>query len=214
MTVSRVYGKPAYVEDSMDQATAIEELRERYARGGLPLDEFRRLMGTLMVTTDPAECQAILDQLPPEPAGDLSVPLARREPARRASASASASVGHHISAWFGSVDRSGDLWELGPETEVNAVFGEVRLDVRMARLVEGENTLRVNATFGEVDIIVPQGLRIYIESQARFGEVSVPGHNSGGITQHDHFALGTAETGAFLRIYAIATFGEVRITAR
>lgn len=191
----------------MDQATAIEELRERYARGGLPLDEFRQLMGTLMITTDPAECQAILDRLPPEPAGAVSVPLARREPARRGG-------GQHISAWFGSVDRSGDLWELGPETEVSAVFGEVRLDVRMARLVEGENILRVSALFGEVLVIVPEGLRVYVESQARFGEVSVPGHTIGGIALRDNFSLGTMNTGSYLRIEATATFGEVNITAR
>ncbi|HLJ80580.1 MAG TPA: LiaF domain-containing protein [Ktedonobacterales bacterium] len=192
----------------MDQATAIEELRERYARGGLPLEEFRQLMGTLMVTTDPAECQAILDRLPPEPAGALSIPIARREPARRSGG------GQRISAWFGSVDRSGDLWELGPETEVSAVFGEVRLDVRMARLVEGENILRANALFGEVTIIVPQGLRVYIESQARFGEVSVPGHKIGGIAVGDNFSLGNTSAGSYLRIEATATFGEVKITAR
>ncbi|HLZ22287.1 MAG TPA: LiaF domain-containing protein [Ktedonobacterales bacterium] len=191
----------------MDQATAIEELRERYARGGLPLEEFRQLMGTLMVTTDPAECQAILDRLPAEPAGAVSIPIARREPQRRAD-------GHHITAWFGSVDRSGDLWELGPEAEVSAVFGEVRLDVRMARLAEGENILRVNAIFGEAMVIIPQGLRVYIESQVRFGEVSVPGHSTSGITSQDSFSLGDASTGSYLRIVATATFGEVRITTR
>lgn len=191
----------------MDQATAIEELRERYARGGLPLEEFRRLMGTLMVTTDPTECQAILDQLPPAPAGAVSIPLATREPVRRSS-------GQRISAWFGSVDRSGDLWELGPETEASAVFGEVRLDVRMARLTQGENILRLNALFGEILVIVPEGLRVYIESQARFGEVSVPGHDTSGIATHDSFSLGTTDTGSYLRIEAVATFGEIKITSR
>lgn len=190
--------------ESMDQATAIENLRERYARGGVPLEEFRRLMGTLMVTTDPAECQAILDQLPPEPTHAVDFPMARREPAAHV-------PGHRISAMFGQVDRRGDLWDLGPETEVSAAFGEVNLDVRMARLTEGENLLRLHAVFGEVNVIVPQGLRVYIDSQARFGEVSVPGHNVGGITTRDSFSLGSAETGSYLRIEAVATFGEVNI---
>lgn len=207
MSVSRVSHNRSSVEDSMDQATAIEELRERYARGGLPLEEFRRLMGTLMVTTDPAECQAILDQLPPEPASALSVPLTERESGRYAPV-------QRISAWFGEVDRSGELWDLGPEAEVSAVFGSVRLDVRMARLAEGENILRVSALFGEVTIIVPQGLRVYVESQARFGEVSVPGHNIGGISLRDNFTLGNANTGSSLRIQAAATFGEVTVMAR
>lgn len=193
--------------ESMDQATAIEELRERYARGGVPLEEFRRLMGTLMVTTDPAECQAILDQLPPEPLAVVDTPPARR-------VSPSRTPGHRIAAMFGQVDRRGDLWELGPETEVSAAFGEVNLDVRMARLVDGENILRLHALFGEINVVVPQGLRVYVDSQARFGEVNVPGHSIGGITTRDSFSIGGAETSSYLRIDAIATFGEVNILVR
>ena len=193
--------------ETMDQATAIENLRERYARGGVPLEEFRRLMGTLMVTTDPAECQAILDQLPPEPTQAVDFPMARRE-------SVTHVPGHRITAMFGQVDRRGDLWDLGPETEVSAAFGEVNLDVRMAKLADGENILRLHALFGEVNVIVPQGLRVYVDSQARFGEVNVPGHSIGGITMHDSFSLGNTETGSYLRIEAVATFGEVNILVR
>lgn len=197
----------------MDQQSTIEELRERYARGGLPLDEFRRVMGQLMVTTDPAECQSILDALPPEP-----------EQSRAASTPLSGSSGrlgaprvgrtHHISAFFGTADRTGSLWELGPETLVSATFGEARLDVRMARLSEGENVLRLNALFGEIKVIVPQGMRIYMESSARFGEVKAPGHGIGGITMHDEFMLGEADTSSYLRIEATATFGEIKVITR
>lgn len=192
----------------MDQQTAMEELRERYARGGLPLDEFRRLMGLLMVTTDPAECQAILDQLPPEPERHVSAPLPHSGPL------ASNRPFHRLSAFFGQVDRTGSLWELGPETQVNATFGEAKLDVRMARLSEGENILRLNALFGEIKVIVPQGMRVYMESSARFGQVTAPGHTIGGITMHDEFALGRSETSSYLRIEAVATFGEVKVVAR
>lgn len=192
----------------MDQATAIEVLRERYARGGVPLEEFRRLMGALMVTSDPAECQALLDQLPPEPAHPVEVPRARREEFT------GRAPGHRIAAMFGQVDRRGDLWELGPETDVSAAFGEVNLDVRMARLTAGENILRLHAVFGEVNVIVPQGLRVYVDSQARFGEVNVPGHSVGGISMRDAFSLGDGETESYLRIEAVATFGEVNILVR
>ena len=192
----------------MDQATAIEELRERYARGGVPLDEFRQLMGTLMVTTDPVECQAIIDRLPPE----TFVSSPRSEPVR--SAQPRSAQAHRISALFGSVDRSGQLWDLGPETEVSALCGEVRLDVRMARLTPGENLLKLHAMCGEISVVVPQGLRVYIDSQARFGEVSTPGHEVAGITGSDSTTLGSVEGASYLRIEAIATFGEIRIRAR
>ena len=196
----------------MDQQTAMEELRERYARGGLPLDEFRRVMGQLMVTTDPAECRAILDALPPEPEQPraVSTPL----PASSRPVGPLSGRTHRISAFFGEADRTGALWELGPETQVSATFGEARLDVRMARLSEGENILRLNALFGEIKVIVPQGLRIYMESSVRFGEVSAPGHGIGGITMRDEFSLGEADTSSYLRIEATATFGEIKVITR
>lgn len=195
------------MEQGIDQETAIEELRERYARGGLHLDEFRQVMGKLMVTSDPIERKAILQSLPPEPISE-SATIARRVPRP----SDQRARGHTISAFFGTVDRSGSLWELGPETQVNATFGEVRLDIRMARLAEGENLLRLNALFGEIEVLVPRGLRILIESNAAFGEVSVPGHSVGGISAHEAFALGETESASYLRIKAIATFGEVKIS--
>lgn len=190
----------------MDQETAIEQLRERYARGGVPLEEYRRLMGHLMVTTDPAECQAILDQLPPEPAHreDPSGARAHGEPA-------SGLRGHRISAFFGEVDRSRDMWELGPETHVNATFGEVIVDVRMAKLSEGENVLYLNALFGEILVTVPEGLRVIVHSQARFGEVSTPDQRSVGMAQNGSFSMGEGTSSSYLRIEAKATFGEVRI---
>jgi predicted membrane protein len=192
----------------MDQETAVEELRERYARGGVPLDEYRRLMGLLMVTTDPAECQAILDQLPPEPAHRADTPAMRSEGSSVSSGSA-----RKVSAFFGEVDRTGDLWELGPETHVNATFGEVRLDVRLAKLSEGENVLYLNALFGEIVVMAPVGLRVIIHGQARFGEVATPGHRAAGMAQNGSFTLGDASASSYLRIEAKATFGEIRIIA-
>ena len=138
----------------MDQETAIEMLRERYARGGVPLEEFRRMMSHLMVTTDPIECQAILDELPPEPPQERAVALRHA-----VSSSSTGQKAHRISAFFGEVDRGGVLWELGPETHVSATFGEANIDVRMAKLVDGENILRLSALFGEISVIVPKGCR-------------------------------------------------------
>lgn len=188
----------------MDQETAIEELRERYARGGVPLEEYRRLMGLLMVTTDPAECQAILDQLPPEPDRPAESSMHRSE-----SWQSTGSRARKISAFFGEVDRTGDLWQLGPETTVNATFGEVRVDVRMAKLTDGENVLYLNALFGEIVVTVPEGLRVIIHGQARFGEVATPGNRTAGMSQNSSLTLGEGQPGSYLRIEAKATFGEI-----
>jgi predicted membrane protein len=208
MTTSARFGAREIREIGMDQETAIEILRERYARGGLPLEEFRRLMSHLMVTTDPVECQAIIEELPKE-SGREAIPGAE---VRHISTSRPGSrKAHRISAFFGEVDRRGGLWELGPETHVSATFGEANLDVRMAKLVPGENILRLSALFGEISVIIPAGLHVLIDSSARFGEVSVPGHTIGGITVSDEFTLGDTSTASYLRIEANATFGEIKI---
>jgi cell wall-active antibiotic response 4TMS protein YvqF len=205
----------------MDQETAIELLRERYAHGGVPLEEYRRLMGKLLVTTDPAECQALLDELPPVPA-DIAEARASDEPARprgvsqhvagserRSAGSPSSGPAHRILAMFGEVNRSDDLWDLGPETHVTALFGEVKLDVRMARLVEGENILRVQAIFGEVRLTIPEGMDVTIHTSVQFGEVSSPRYFQG---SDDHRRdVPPQQGGRRLTIYATATFGQVTI---
>lgn len=197
-------------QPDIDQETAMEELRERYAHGSITIEEFQRVMGLLMVTTDPTELQTILDQLPPDPAARHAVSLARSSGAASAGSSP-ARRGRTISAFFGEVDRSHHLWELGPETTVNATFGEVRLDVRMARMSEGEHLLRLHAAFGEITVIVPRGMRITVDSTARFGEVNVPGPEVAGFETRDEMTRGAGSDGITLHIEAIATFGEITI---
>jgi hypothetical protein len=207
-------------EATMDQETAIELLRERYARGGVPLEQYRQLMGKLLVTTDPAECQALLDELPPAPA-EVSESRAADEPARargvstdtsdarRSSQSTANPNTHRLLAMFGSIDRSEVLWDLGPETQATALFGEVKLDVRMARLVEGENILRVQAIFGEVALTIPEGMDVTIHTSVQFGEVSVPRLlRDTGAGRRD---IPPQQSGRRLIVYATATFGQVSI---
>ncbi len=191
----------------IDQEMAMEELRERYAHGTIDIDEFQRLISLVMVTTDPRELQAIIDQAPPDPAAHRAVVASR---SGGLGASARRAV-RPINAFFGEVDRSRHFWDLGEETEVNATFGEVRLDIRMARMSEGEHLLRLHALFGEITVIVPEGMRILVDSTARFGEVNVPGHSVEGISARDELTFGAGSGGISLRIEATATFGEVTI---
>lgn len=197
-------------QPDIDQETAMEELRERYAHGSIAIEEFQRLMGLVMVTTDPRELQAIIDQLPPDPAAHRAVLAARS--ANPMSAPSARRANRPINAFFGEVDRSHHLWDLGEETEVNATFGEINLDIRMARMSEGEHILRLNALFGEINITVPHGMRVTIDSTARFGEVNVPGQEVSGILARDELTVGGESGGGIaLHIEATATFGEINI---
>jgi len=197
-------------QPDIDQEMAMEELRERYAHGTIDIEEFQRLIGLVMVTTDPRELQAIIDQAPPDPAAHRAV-VASRSGGLAASASARRAA-RPINAFFGEVDRSRHFWELGAETEVNATFGEVNLDIRMARMSEGPHVLRLNALFGEINVTVPRGMYVTVDSTARFGEVNAPGHEIGGILARDELSLGAEGAGGIsLHIEATATFGEINI---
>ena len=53
--------------------------------------------------------------------------------------------------------------------------------------------------------------QVFIEGSARFGEVSVPGHSIAGITASEEFSIGSERGNSYLRIEAVANFGEVKI---
>ena len=83
----------------------------------------------------------------------------------------------------------------------------------LARLVEGENVLRVHAIFGEVKLTIPEGMDVTIHSTAQFGDVSTPRQwGRWGETGGRAPATSAPSTvGRRLHIYATATFGHVSI---
>ncbi len=79
-----------------------------------------------------------------------------------------------ISAIFGSSQRSG-AWESADQIRARAYFGEVKLDFRDAILpLSGIVEVYATAVFGGVDVIVPKGADVEVESRAVvFGEVGL-----------------------------------------
>lgn len=55
--------------------------------------------------------------------------------------------------------------------EINAIFGGVDYDLSGA-VIEPDSAIKVSAIFGGVDIIVPEGVRVKVQSNSLFGGVS------------------------------------------
>ena len=76
-----------------------------------------------------------------------------------------------VLAIFGSARKRGD-WEMPERMRATAVFGDLHLDFREARIPLGVSTVFVNATFGQVRIIVPPGVLVECDGSAILGEFS------------------------------------------
>ena len=74
-----------------------------------------------------------------------------------------------FSVAFMSGFRKAGAWAVGRVYSVFAMMGGGRLDLREARLLEGEVTIRVFALMGGAEIIVPEGVYVHVGGFAFMG---------------------------------------------
>lgn len=73
-------------------------------------------------------------------------------------------------ATFSAVDMSFD-GEVFEGAELTAAFGSVKCDLRGA-IIEKDAAISVSATFGGIDILLPQGVNVKVSSNSIFGAIS------------------------------------------
>ena len=81
-------------------------------------------------------------------------------------------------AAFSGCDMSFD-GEVFRGCEVNATFGGAKCDLRGA-IFEGDSAIKATALFGGIDIIVPAGVNVKVNSNSLFGGVSNKAPSLGG----------------------------------
>ncbi len=82
--------------------------------------------------------------------------------------------------------------------EINAIFGNIKLDLRNAKVVPEGATLNASAVFGSIVIYTSPGMAIDFHSSQFFGRA-------------DNMAS-SAQTGPVLKITGDAVFGNIRIS--
>lgn len=196
------------------QRAAIQEARARYERGEISVDVFREALDRITEAPDVGTCEAIIAEMPSAPHSAL----AALEPAPRplAPAPVGASGGgrgvSRIMAFMGETKRAGRPWTLAPNAHIGCMMGEVRVDLRSAKLPP-QATLHVAVTMGETRIIIPRGVRVSARTRVIMGEATVLGETISGMVasgEEEHEPATDAPI-AEIEIHARVIMGELKI---
>lgn len=110
-------------------------------------------------------------------------------------------VAPHTSTLFGDVRRSG-TWNVPAHSSWKSLFGDVVLDLRAARVSAAEVTIDAGTIFGDIELLVPEGVVVEVRSRALLGDIR---QEAGDV----------AAAGAPRVILTGGTvFGDVRVRAR
>lgn len=137
-----------------ERDATIDRLRDAAGEGRLTLEELTdRIDGAAQARTH-ADLETLVRDLP--------APVAVSPPV------AAALVKH--SSVFGDVRRSG-RWLVPAEGRWQTVFGDVVLDLREARIPATELRISAGTVFGDIDLLVPEGVHVDVRAGTVFGDV-------------------------------------------
>ncbi len=128
----------------------IDRLSSDFANGVFEVDELERRLVLAHTAQTPAE----LDALAP----DLAPSSTALVPARQ------------IRVVMGSIERTGP-WSVPAQLTARVLWGNLRLDLREARLGPGLTTIEVNVTMGNVELIVPPGVEVEVDALSFLGNI-------------------------------------------
>jgi hypothetical protein len=154
-------GPQGYRIADSDRDRVVAVLRLHCTEGRITLDEFSDRVGTVYAARTSVELDDVVRDLPVPWAEAASAdPLHEPPRARRAV--------KWLVAIFGDSGRRG-RFKLDDESAAFAVFGDCTLDLSEA-LIEGPNPLiTAVAVFGNVTVVVPDGIDVELEGVAIFG---------------------------------------------
>lgn len=72
----------------------------------------------------------------------------------------------------GDVKRSGP-WNVPAENSFRSRFGHIKLDLRQAQLSATETHIHARALFGNIDLLVPEGVEVEVQARTRLGRTKL-----------------------------------------
>ena len=133
----------------------IDALRAAAGDGRLTFEELADRIGAAGDATTRGELARVVEDLPVPPAAITGTEIV---------------VPTKASSVFGDVRRSG-VWRVPPSSRWESLFGDVVLDLREARVTGGEIVIDAGTVFGDVDLLVPEGIAVEVRSRTLFGDV-------------------------------------------
>ncbi|MFC4907929.1 DUF1707 SHOCT-like domain-containing protein [Actinomadura gamaensis] len=153
-----------------DRDRVADRLREALADGRITAEEHAERIDAVYKAKTYADLEPVLADLP---GGGGSAPSAPVDPAGRNPAAPPRTEPGTVVAILTESKRGG-RWLVEPQTHANALLGKVMLDLRQAVLSQREVTINCSCVLGEVEIIVPPGVRVLSSATAVLGQVDVP----------------------------------------
>jgi Cell wall-active antibiotics response 4TMS YvqF len=198
------------------QQAAIETLRERYTRGEITYETFRRGLDALMLAHSPEECDTVLQALPASPTASGMRALETNETVPSPPAAPAPTPGR--TKWLvmlmGELKRTRRPWRLAENTLCFTLMGATKLDLSLATLPRS-GSLRILAGMGEVTLYVPRSISVTIRAMTLLGETKALGEEAAGILApvytrtHDEDDPSAPQT--HLEIDALMVMGSIKV---
>ncbi|HTR81617.1 MAG TPA: cell wall-active antibiotics response protein LiaF [Bacteroidota bacterium] len=117
----------------------------------------------------------------------------------------------HNSHAFGDVDLKITSKEFRGGS-ISNTFGDMNVDLSEVQLAEGEQTLKLDGVFGDLHVLVPKNIEIYVTTHSVFGDVRVLGNVKTGFGQEISYSTPNYGSAANkLRIVSNQVFGDVKV---
>ncbi|MCP2338280.1 DUF1707 SHOCT-like domain-containing protein [Actinomadura rupiterrae] len=153
-----------------DRDKVADRLREALADGRITAEEHAERIDAVYKAKTYAELEPVLADLP---GGGGPAPSAPVDAAGRAPAAPPRTEPGTAVAILTETKRAG-RWLVEPQSHANVLLGKVMLDLRQAVLSQREVTINCSCVLGEVEIIVPPGVRVLCSATAVLGQVEIP----------------------------------------
>ena len=182
----------------LDRERVIQTLCAHFANDNLTTQELELRFEHAYAAHTPEELHALVlglpalprDMAPPAPFYGVSTVSAESIPEKR-----------HLVV-MSNLKKKG-VWTPARHNAVNAIMGSAKFDLREANLLHGETHFELFALMGEIELIVPPGLRIEADGFAFMGEF-----------EDLHSAELAQSDAPVLRITGTVIMGAVRIKTR
>jgi hypothetical protein len=136
-----------------DREATVNHLREAAGEGQLTLEELTDRIEAAANAVTRSELTLLTC--------DLAAPAAVRDPTRPAEVRG-----------FGNIKRSGP-WTVPAETSFRTWLGDIKIDLCEAKITATETYIHAQALFGNIDLLVPEGIAVDVQTHTRLGRTNL-----------------------------------------
>ncbi|HEY0126674.1 MAG TPA: DUF1707 domain-containing protein [Blastococcus sp.] len=149
-------GPPAVRASDADREAVVVRLQRAVGEGRIDLDEFGQRADAAYAAVSRAELDLLLADLPADAPPPVEIVGQRPQ--------------EEVTSVFGDVRLA---VASAPPTRVGTVFGDVRIDLRGLRTPADRIDLYLSTVFGDIDVIVAEGVDAELHGRTVFGDRKV-----------------------------------------